>query len=101
MELNEERKNRYFSKCGYIIEKMDTIPDNVDDLDEIGLDGLLYRVQTSIDAAIDMTAMLVRDIGIDVCDDYENIDTELILQNLENVKKQLHRFVNIVEGELS
>lgn len=63
MELNEERKNRYFSKCGYIIEKMDTIPDNVDD--------------------------------------YENIDTELILQNLENVKKQLHRFVNIVEGELS
>jgi len=135
MELNEERKNRYFSKCGYIIEKMDTIPDNVDDLDEMGLDGLLYRVQTSIDAAIDMTAMLVRDIGIDVGDDYENIDilkekgvidaelagelkrlngmrnaivhkygnvdTELILHNLENVKEQLHKFVNIIEGELS
>ncbi|MBU4221855.1 MAG: DUF86 domain-containing protein [Euryarchaeota archaeon] len=114
---------------------MDTIPDNVDGLDDIGFDGLLYRVQTSIDAAIDMTAMLVRDIGIDVGDDYENIDilkekgvidaelsgelkrlngmrnaivhkygnvdTELILQNLENVKEQLHRFVIIVEGELS
>ncbi len=40
MELNEERKNRYFSKCGYIIEKMDTIPDNVNRLDEIGFDGM-------------------------------------------------------------
>jgi len=135
MELNEERKNRYLSKSGYIIEKMDTIPDNIDDLDELGVDGVLYRVQTSIDAAIDMAAMLVRDIGIEVGDDYENIDilkekgvidaelagelkrlngmrnaivhkygsvdTELILQNLENVKEQLHKFVIIIEGELS
>ncbi|MCX9011333.1 MAG: DUF86 domain-containing protein [Candidatus Methanoperedens sp.] len=135
MELNEERKNRYLSKSGYIIEKMDTLPDNIDDLDELGVDGVLYRVQTSIDAAIDMAAMLVRDIGIEVGDDYENIDilkekgvidaelggelkrlngmrnaivhkygivdTELILQNLENVKEQLHRFVIIIEGELS
>ncbi len=135
MELNEERKNRYLSKSGYIIEKMDTIPDNIDALDELGIDGVLYRVQTSIDAAIDMAAMLVRDIGIEVGDDYENIDilkekgvidaelagelkrlngmrnaivhkygivdTQLILQNLENAKEQLHRFVNIIEGELS
>jgi len=135
MELNEERKNRYLSKSGYIIEKMDTIPDIIDALDELGVDGVLYRVQTSIDAAIDMAAMLVRDIGIEVGDDYENIDilkekgvidaelagelkrlngmrnaivhkygsvdTELILQNLENVKEQLHKFVIIIEGELS
>lgn len=135
MELNEERKNRYLSKCGYIIEKIDTIPDDIDTLDELGIDGVLYRVQTSIDAAIDMAAMLVRDIGIEVGDDYENVailkekgiidselagelkrlngmrnaivhkygivDKELILQNLENVKEHLHRFVNVIGGELS
>lgn len=32
---------------------------------------------------------------------YGNVDTELILQNLENVKEQLHRFIDAVEGELS
>lgn len=135
MEVSEERKNRYLSKIGYILEKMYTIPDNVALLDEFGMDGMLYRVQTSIDAAMDITAMLVRDIGIDVSDDYENIDilrengvidtelaedlkrlngmrnaivhkygrvdTELILQNLERVKEQLRRFVEIIEGELS
>ena len=75
MELSDERKNRYNSRIGYIIEKMHTLPDNIAALDEIGIDGVLYRVQTSIDAAMDLAAMLVRDIGIDVGDDYENVDT--------------------------
>jgi uncharacterized protein YutE (UPF0331/DUF86 family) len=120
---------------GYILEKLYTLPEDTTALDDLGIDGVLYRVQTSIDAAMDMAAMLVRDIGIDVGDDYENIDvlkekgvidagltdelkrlngmrnaivhkygnvdTELILHDLENVKEQLRNFIDTVEGELS
>lgn len=135
MELNDERVTRYRSKMGYILEKLFTLPEDTTAFDELGVDGVLYRVQTSIDAAMDMAAMIVRDIGIDVGDDYENIDilkqkgvigagladelkrlngmrnaivhkygnvdTELILHDLGNVKVQLHEFIDTVEGELS
>ncbi len=74
MELSDERKNRYRSKIGYIIEKMYSLPDDTTELNELGIEGVLYRVHTSIEAAMDMAAMLVRDIGIDVGDDYDNID---------------------------
>jgi uncharacterized protein YutE (UPF0331/DUF86 family) len=74
MELDKERKNRYLSKMGYVLEKMYSLPEDTFALDELGIDGVLYRVQTSIDAAMDMAAMLVRDSGFDVGDDYENID---------------------------
>jgi len=74
MDLNKERKERYFSKMGFILEKLYTLPDDIDSLEELEIDGVLYRVQTSIDAAMDLAAMMVRDIGIDVEDDYENID---------------------------
>lgn len=74
MELSDERKNRYRSKIGYILEKMYSLPDNTTELDELGIEGVLYRVHTSIEAAMDLAAMLIRDIGIDVGDDYDNID---------------------------
>lgn len=127
MELSDERKNRYRSKIGYILEKMYSLPDNTIELDELG--------HTSIEAAMDLAAMLVRDIGIDVGDDYDNIDilkekkiieaeltgelkrlnglrnaivhkygsvdTKLILQNLESIKETLRNFVDVIEGELA
>lgn len=135
MELSDERKNRYRSKIGYILEKMYSLPDNITELDELGIEGVLYRVHTSIEAAMDLAAMLVRDIGIDVGDDYDNIDilkekniigaeladelkrlnglrnaivhkygnvdTKLILQNLESIKEILRSFVDVIEGELA
>ncbi len=134
MELSDERKIRYRAKIGYIIEKMDALPDDIAMLDDLGIDGILYRVQTSIEAGMDLAAMLVRDIGIEVKDDYDNIDTiekkniiekelaeelkrlngmrnaivhkyddlntELVLENLESIKKILHRFIEQIEGEL-
>ncbi len=48
MELSDERKIRYRAKIGYIIEKMDALPDDIAMLDDLGIDGILYRVQTSI-----------------------------------------------------
>ncbi len=74
MELNNERIDRYRSKIGYIIEKLYTLPEDTTALDELGIEGVLYRVHTSIEAAMDLAAMVVRDIGIDVGDDYDNID---------------------------
>lgn len=135
MKFDEERKRRYRSKVGYILEKMYTLPDTASVVDDLVVDGILYRVQTSIDAAMDMAAMLVRDIGIDVSEDYNNIeilckneiidinladdlkklngmrnaivhkygsvDTQLVLQNLENIKEILRNFIEIIEGELA
>jgi uncharacterized protein YutE (UPF0331/DUF86 family) len=135
MKFDEERKQRYRSKIGYILEKMYALPDNASVVDDLVVDGILYRVQTSIDAAIDMAAMLVKDIGIDVSEDYDNIeilcrneifdinlsddlkklngmrnaifhkygsvDTQLVLQNLENIKVILRNFIEIIEGELA
>jgi uncharacterized protein YutE (UPF0331/DUF86 family) len=135
MKFDEERKRRYRSKVGYILEKMYALPDTASVVDDLVVDGILYRVQTSIDAAMDMAAMLVRDIGIDVSEDYNNIeilckneiidinladdlrklngmrnaivhkygsvDTQLVLQNLENIKEILRNFIEIIEGELT
>lgn len=100
MKLDEERKNRYLSKMGYIIEKMYSLPDSTDALDELGIDGVLYRVQTSIDAAMDMAAMLVRDLGLDVGDDYEDIDIlkekNLIDAELADELKKLNGMRNAI-----
>ncbi len=135
MKFDDERKQRYRSKTGYILEKMYALPDTASVVDDLVVDGILYRVQTSIDAAMDMAAMLVRDIGIDVSGDYNNIeilckneiidinladdlkklngmrnaivhkygsvDTQLVLQNLENIKEILRNFIEIIEGELA
>ena len=43
------------------------------------MDALFYRLQVSIDAAMDIVAMLSKDLGITVKDDYSNIDE---LENL-------------------
>ncbi len=135
MELNDDRKTRYRSRIGYMLEKMYSLPENTAVLDDLGIDGVLYRVHTSIEAAMDLVAMLVRDSGIEVGDDYDNIetlkekqvidaeladelkrlngmrnavvhkygnvDTELILQNLERIKEILHSFIENIEGELA
>jgi len=74
MELIEERKNRYRSRIGYILEKMYSLPDNIATIDELVIDGVPYRVHTSIEAAMDLAAMIVRDIGVEVGDDYDNIE---------------------------
>jgi len=86
MKLDNERKDRYLSKMGFIIEKLYTLPDEIDSLEELEIDGVLYRVQTSIDATLDIVAMMVRDIGIEVEDDYENIE---ILKNKKVIDPKL------------
>jgi len=129
--MDEKRAGQYRSKIGYIIDKMYAIPEDACTMDDLSIDGVLYRVQTSIDAAVDMVAMLVHDMGISVGDDYENIDhllaknvidkelaqnikklngmrnavvhrygavdVELIFENIEEIKRILYEFIEIVE----
>ncbi len=95
MELSDERINRYRAKIGYIIEKMDALPDDIAMLDDLGIDGILYRVQTSIEAGMDLVAMLVRDIGIEVKDDYDNIDT---IEKKNIIKKELAEELKRLNG---
>ena len=100
MKFAEERKQRYHSKIGYILEKMYALPDTASVVDDLVVDGILYRVQTSIDAAIDMAAMLVKDIGIDVSEDYDNIEilcrNEIFDINLADDLKKLNGMRNAI-----
>lgn len=111
MQMNKERLQQYSAKIDYIVEKLYTIPDEIDLEDSLYVDGILYRVQTSIEAIMDIIAMHIHDSGISVGDDYNNI--ELIASDIQlsadiesNLKKLngmrnviVHRYGN-VDAEL-
>ncbi|PKP56096.1 MAG: DUF86 domain-containing protein [Candidatus Altiarchaeales archaeon HGW-Altiarchaeales-2] len=128
--MDNERKNRYGDKINFIIEKIESIPrTNFDD--DIIKDAAFYKIQTAIECVSDMVAMLVRDIGKDVGDDYHNleilkdeniideeiyeklkklnglrniivhrynkIEEDLIFNNLDEIRKNILNFIEIVE----
>jgi len=68
-----DRKEQYKRKLEFIIDKITVLPDKLDD-NKFFLDALFYRLQISIDASIDVVAMLCKDLGITVKDDYSNLD---------------------------
>ena len=67
------RKNQYKRKFELIIDKITHLPEVIDE-NKFFLDALFYRLQISIDASMDIVAMLCKDLGITVKDDYSNID---------------------------
>lgn len=67
------RKNQYRRKLEFIIEKITHLPEDLRE-NEFYVDALFYRLQISIDATMDIVAMLCKDFGITVKDDYSNID---------------------------
>lgn len=73
------RKNRYLQKISYIQHKLDVLPN--DCADELVIDAIFYRVQTSIEFAMDIIAMLKKDLGFIISDDYSNIEN-LINNNI-------------------
>lgn len=68
-----ERKDQYNRKLEFIIDKISLLPENIEE-NIFYIDALFYRLQVAIDAAIDVVAMLCKDLGITVRDDYSNID---------------------------
>ncbi len=70
--MDEERKTRYREKIEFILEKSDNIPLTPDT--PLERDAAFYRLQVAIERITDISAMLVKDIGRTVGDDYHNID---------------------------
>ena len=68
-----KRRDQYTRKLEFIADKIAILPDNMND-NIFMMDALFYRLQISIDAATDIVAMLSKDLGITVKDDYSNID---------------------------
>lgn len=66
------RKERYREKIEYIIETLCEIPPNPEKPIEIS--GTFYNLLTAIESAMDISAMLVKDFGKRVEDDYGNIE---------------------------
>lgn len=86
------RKDQYKRKLEFIIDKITNLPENLDE-NYFFLDALFYRLQISIDATMDVVAMLCKDLGITVKDDYSNLDAldELSIFS-PNLIKNLHQW---------
>lgn len=69
-----DRLETYERKIYFILEKIHNLPKNPTK-NEFYLDALFYRLQNSIDAAMDIIAMLCKDLGKKVKDDYSNIES--------------------------
>lgn len=106
-----KRKDQYSRKLEFIIDKISILPDNIEE-NIFYIDALFYRLQVSIDATMDVIAMLCKDLGITVRDDYSNIDdleslnifqTELLknLRRLNGLRNVLvHRYNKIEEERI-
>ena len=74
----DDREQRYRQKINFVIEKVKSFPSRPTNSTEV--DALLYRVQVAIEAVVDIVAMLVKDKGYSVSDDYHNIDQMIKLK---------------------
>lgn len=82
-----KRRDQYTRKLEFITDKIAILPENMND-NIFLMDALFYRLQVSIDATMDIVAMLSKDLGITVKDDYSNID------ELENLNIFPDEFLN-------
>lgn len=89
-----KRKDQYSRKFEFIIDKISLLPDNIEE-NIFYVDALFYRLHVSVDAAMDIVAMLCKDLGITVKDDYSNIDE---LEGLDLFQKKLLRNLRRLNG---
>ncbi|MFX0126369.1 MAG: DUF86 domain-containing protein [Candidatus Hodarchaeota archaeon] len=93
------REEQYKRKLEYIADKILDLPENVEE-DQFYVDALYYRLQTSIDATMDVVAMLCKDLGFSVKDDYSNLDqlsdSKVTDSNLVSTLRRLNGLRNIL-----
>lgn len=84
--MNNEipRKKRYREKIDFIVEKIESFPKK--DLTSLEKDGIFYGLIVIIEAAFDMTAMILKDVGKKVEDNYTNISS---LQEVRKIPENL------------
>ena len=94
----EARLQRYRQKINFILEKLNDLPKQPKNTIEI--DATLYRLQVAIEAMIDIAAMLVKDKGYTVSDDYHNLqqlaDIKVIPSALAEELKRLNSMRNAI-----
>lgn len=127
--MDELRNKRYRDKIQHIFEYIQELP--IEPKNELEKRGIFYSLQTSIEAMVDLIAMLVKDLGIQVKDDniniseivkirklnpelgeklkkanglrniimhrYNEIDEQIILDSVEQVKDLLLHWIEIIE----
>jgi len=69
--MDESRLARYREKMEYVIDALESIREPRSQLE---LSGVFYNLITSIEASMDLIAMLLRDLGERIEDDYTNVD---------------------------
>lgn len=125
------REARYRDKISFIVEKIVSIPeDNFQE--DLVRDAVFYKIHVGVEGIMDLAAMLVKDSGREVSDDYHNleilkeekiinentcgklkklnglrnvlvhaynmIEYDLIFSNIDEIKKDILSFVEIVEN---
>jgi len=79
--MDELRTKRYKDKINYIIDKVQDL--SIEPKTKLEKHGIFYSLQTSIESTIDLVAMLVKDMGIQVKDDAFNISEIIKMRNLD------------------
>lgn len=89
-----KRDDAYARKFATIVESLAKVPDRTDDLSTLEREGVLHLVQVSVDAAMDLAAMTVKDAGREVKDDYHNLATLVELKLLGEAEAEELRRLN-------
>jgi len=131
--MDELRLKRYHDKINYIIDNIEDLP--VKPKNKFEKRGIFYSIQTSIESIVDLVAMLIKDLGIQVKDDeinistivkkrnlnpelgvklkkanglrnilvhrYNEIDEQIILDSVDEIKELLYQWLDIVEATLN
>lgn len=131
--MDEIRYKRYKDKINYIVDCIKDLP--ITPKNKFEKMGIFYLIQTSIESMIDLVAMIVKDLGIQVKDDttniselvekrkiniklantlnkanglrnilvhrYNGVDEQIILESVEDVKKLLYEWLDIIEEILN
>jgi len=88
----------YEEKMNYIFNKITDLPEKIQN--EFLVDALFYRIHTSIEAVMDIIAMLCKDFGLIVEDDYSNISylerQNIISEDLAEELKRLNSLRNVI-----
>ena len=78
--MDELRNKRYKDKIQHIFDYVQDLP--LKPKNELEKRGIFYSLQTSIEAMVDLIAMLVKDLGIQVKDDNDNINEIIKIKKL-------------------
>lgn len=91
--MDSIRLKRYHDKIAYIRKKILTFRQSLNS--ELERDGFLYNVHTSIEAVIDLIAMMLADSREKIEDDHQNIE---MMKQLLNASDESIEFLKKANG---